>query len=154
MASNAMKISQLVARLQALQAIHGELDCALSLSQEGEVYAVDGLNVNVAVQLPWKTLPQPVLMFGLAMNVSGTVYTRSPGNVYQVTANDDGWNHNRFDAPLNEDVDIWRRGDVGADVGRRVGDDLWLVYNKSFGASDEHLVECVPAAILGWKPRG
>lgn len=153
MASNAMTISQLVARLEALKAIHGDVDCALSLSQEGEVYAVDGLNVNVAVNLPWKTLPQPVLMFGLSMDVTGAVITRSPGNVYQATSDASDWNHDRFMAPMNVDLDLWRRGDVGRDVGRRVGNDLWLVYNKSYGTADEHLVECVPAAILGWKER-
>lgn len=151
MPSNAMKISQLMVQLQGVIDQHGDLDCVLALTRDAEVYAIDGRNVNVAGGLAGRTLPSPVLMFGLSVLNDGTT-TQSAGTAYQVTASDDPWRYNRDDAPQDVDLDVWRRSGVVHDIGRRLGAD-WFVYNGSFGADDQHLVQIVPEGILAWMTR-
>ena len=144
MPSNAMKISQLVSFLQNELAAHGDIDCVLQVSEMGATCAVDGTNVNTAIQTVSGRMPAPALVFGISRDESGAL-SNTPGPQYLATA--DGlsdWNHDRDAAPEDTDVAVWRRF-KGADVGRRVGTQ-WFVYDD--GAS---LIECVPQGILGWR---
>jgi len=146
MPSNAMKISQLVTKLEEIAAAHGDLDVTLAVTRDREIYAIDGKNLNVAGGMGGRTLPAPVLMFGLSVSADGTV-TNAAGTAYQVTATSDEWTYNRFDAPESVDLDVWRRSGLVHDVGQRQGE-RWFVYNGG-----ETLIEIVPDAILAWKAR-
>lgn len=146
MPSNAMKISQLVTKLQTIAGEQGDLDCVLVLTGDREVYAVDGKNVNVGASVGNRQLPAPVLMFGLSLADNGQP-TTAAGAAYQVTASDDPWTYNRFDAPEGVDLDVWRRSGVVKDIGQRQGE-RWFVYNGG-----ETLIEIVADAILAWKAR-
>ena len=146
MPSNAMKISQLVTKLQTIAGEQGDLDCVLVLTGDREVYAVDGKNVNVGASVGNRQLPAPVLMFGLVLADNGQP-TTGAGAAYQVTASDDPWTYNRFDAPEGVDLDVWRRSGVVKDIGQRQGE-RWFVYNGG-----ETLIEIVADAILAWKAR-
>ncbi len=144
MPSNAMKISQFVQQLQALQAAHGDLDVVLALSRDTALVSVDGRNVNVAVNVPWQRLPQPAVVIGLWSDQFG-VMQPSPGQAYQVTADASDWDHDRDAAPSDKtELVVWKRY-LGQDRGYRDGD-KWYVYEGG-----ERPVEIIPAGILGWR---
>lgn len=149
MPSNAYKISQHIAHCQAFLDAHGDLDVVLVIPGANAVIAIDGRNVNVGVQALGQRMAAPALIIGQHQDAAGRT-TNLPGNVYQATASDDGWNHNRAEAPEGAVLDVWRRGKKGTrDKGWREGE-AWFVFD---GAADRPAkpVQIVPDAILGWK---
>ncbi len=146
MPSNTMKISQLIAHLQTELATHGDLDCILQVSELKASVAIDGRNINAAIDLPTgRKLPAPALVFGI-WQASPGVLTNSPGQEYQVT--DDGrgdWNHDRNAAPADKTpLIVWKRY-LGQDRGYREGD-KWFVYEHG-----PKPTEIIPDGILGWR---
>lgn len=143
MPSNAMKASQLVARLQTLIAEHGDLDCVLALTAEAKAVAVDGRNVSAQVRFPWGALPAPVFVFGMWIGETGAA-TTLPGQLYQVTASSDEWNYDRHQAPADKTpLKVWKRYG-GQDDGYRDGE-RWYVFEGG-----ERAIEIVPDGVLGW----
>lgn len=144
MPSNTMKISQLIARLQQEIETHGDLDVILSVSELGAAVAIDGRNVNVAIELPYGKLPQPALVFGLWKDAAGHVGS-SPGQAYQVTMiGGDTWVYDRAAAPEGLELEVWKRY-LGQDRGYREGA-RWFVYEGG-----ENSVEIIPEGILSWR---
>ena len=144
MPSNSMKISQFITLLQEIQRTHDDLDVVLSVTELGGVVAVDGRNVNVAMDLPNGKLAQPALVLGMWQNEIGQL-TSSPGQLYQHTADGrDDWNYNRDEAPLDTPLTVWKRY-MGQDTGVRTSDG-WFVHEG--GAK---LVQIIPAGILAWR---
>lgn len=144
MPSNAMKISQLIARLQADMAAHGDLDVVLCVTELGAAVAVDGRNVNVATELPVGRLPAPALVFGLWQDEQGRVRS-SPGQAYQATGDDGGWTYDRDAAPADLVLRVWKRYG-GEDRGYRDASGRWFVYEGG-----ERAVEIIPAGVLAWR---
>lgn len=144
MPSNAMKISQLIQQLQGLKDLHGDLDMVLSVSELGTAVAIDGRNVNVAIDLPYGKLPGPAVVMGLWQNERGQI-TSSPGQAYQVTDGETIWTHDRDAAPIDTPLIVWKRYS-GEDRGYRDAQDRWFVYEGG-----ERAIEIVPAGILGWR---
>lgn len=146
MPSNTMKISQLIRHLQSEQEAHGDIDCVLQVSELGAAVAIDGRNINVAIDLPGGKLSAPALVFGMWLNETGGL-TNSPGQQYQVT--EDGlsdWNHSRDEAPDLIEVRVWKRY-LGEDRGYRSAAD-WFVYEGG-----DKPVQIVPQGILGWRQK-
>ena len=93
MPSNAMKISQLVAHLQALQSQHGDLDCTLGLAADATLAAIDTRLIGVAIELPWQRLAHPVVVFG---NIRSARLIGQPAGVVGPHAE----HHHRMREPL------------------------------------------------------
>lgn len=149
MPSNTMKLSQMIARLQAELATHGDLDCVLALIGDSKCVALDGRNMIVAVELPWQKLPGPTLVFGMWAGADGRP-TNMPGQVYQATMSGGEWSYARDTAPEGELVDVHKRYG-GFDVGMTQGG-KWFVFE---GDVDRRRgpVEIVADGILAWRPR-
>lgn len=148
MPSNTMKISQLVRFLQAQQEAHGDLDCVLQVSELGATVALDGTNINALIDVPQGKLPQPALVFGIAV-IAGA-QRNEPGQAYQVTASGDtDWNHDRDAAPSDKTpLRVWKRfatNGLNEDRSYRDGD-AWFVYEQG-----QKPIQIVPAGILGWR---
>ena len=144
MPSNAMKISHLIQALEGLRGFHGDLDVVLALPGDSACVAIDGRNINVAVDLPWQKLPAPCLVIGMWQDQAGRL-TNMPGAKYEATADAGDWNYSRADAPEGETLDVWKRYG-GQGVGRREGD-RWFVDE----GDRRGMTEIVAAGILGWK---
>lgn len=144
MPSNAYKISRLILELQAKLADQGDLDCVLV--SQGEPVAIDGGNIIPTMTLPGGRLNAPVLAFGLTLD--GNVQTNMPGARYMVdSVDEDGWNHDLSAAPVDTDVDVWRRFFKG-DHGHCDADGRWFVY-----AGGDTAVECARQGIFAWRPK-
>lgn len=146
MPSNAMKISHVIQALEGMRAFHGDLDVVMVL--DGKLIALDERNINVAGEVGEQTLPQPVLVFGLARDEAGRM-RNNPGAVYVATADGGEWNYDRSAAPNGVDVRVWKRHG-GEDIGKREGEQ-WFVRE---GAEEwpARPVEIIPAGVLGWAP--
>ena len=146
MPSNAMKVSQLIERLQADLATHGDLDCVLCVTELGAAVALDGRNLNVAIELPVGKLPAPAMVFGLWMDEAGRLRS-SPGQAYQVAPDGEGapWSYDREAAPVGTELAVWKRY-LGLDRGYRDADGKWFVYEG--GAKP---VQIIPQGILAWR---
>lgn len=141
MPSNAMKMSQLVARLQKEIDTHGDLDVVMCAG--GAVVAIDGRNVNVAMELPTGKLPRPALVMGLWQNERGALQNM-PGQVYQHTPDADDWNYDRAQAPDGAALFVWKR--YGGEDAGRTENGKWYV--SEGGPS---MIEIVPEGILAWR---
>lgn len=149
MPSNACKLSQHIAHCQQLLAAHGDLDVILAYPAAKALIAIDGRNVNVAIDVQGRKLPAPAVVIGQHQDATGRI-TSMPGHAYQVTETSGEYNHDRDQAPEGVDLDVWRRGKVGTrDKGWREGE-RWFVFD---GATERPVkpVEITPDAILGWK---
>jgi hypothetical protein len=144
MPSNAMKISQLIRKLEEFRAVHGDLDVVLPVHELSAVVAVDGRNVTVATKVPWMTLPRPCVVIGLWVDERGALQ-QAPGAEYQVTPEEDGWIYDRSAAPRDVMLRLHRRY-AGDCEGMRKGEDVWMVKDHA-----GRMIECVPDAILGWR---
>lgn len=145
MPSNAMKASQLAARLQEEIATHGDLDCVFAA---GGVIAIDGRNVTVTTEIGQQKLPRPVIAIGVTTDERGR-RRASPGEVYVKTLTADEWNYDRAAAPADETpLIVWKRKPTGGspyDTGFRRGDD-WFVYEGG-----ERAWQIVPDGVLAWR---
>jgi hypothetical protein len=146
--SNAMKVSQLIRRLEQELETHGDLDVVLCVSELGGAVAVDGRNLNAALELPGgQKLPRPALVFGLWKDERGRLLSL-PGQAYQVSAvSEDGWNYNRDQAPLTVPLTLWKRYG-GQDDGHRNQNGKWFVTEGG-----QRPVEIVAEGILAWRAR-
>lgn len=147
MPSNALTVSQLIADLQTVLEQHGDLDCVLPVPVDNAIVAIDGRNINVAADLLGRSLPQPVLAFGMWRDEAGRL-RNTPGAKYETTGDDDGWFKDRAAMPEGQDVTVWKRYG-GQDIGRRVGEKYYV----REGAAEWPVrpVEIIPAGILRWR---
>lgn len=145
MPSNAMSSSQLRAKLEALEAEHGDLDVVLSLPGDGALIAIDGRNVNVGITFGLLTLPAPVIAFGQVRARSGAP-TNVPGERYAVDAVPGEWSNDLAAAPVGRTLDIWRRGKKGLDTGYKDEAGKWYAYEGG-----DRAWELVDGAVMRWK---
>ena len=144
MPSNAMKTSQLAARLAELAAEHDDLDCVFV---SGGIIAIDGRNITVTTEIGGQKLPRPVVAIGVTTDERGR-HRSTPGEVYQKTVTPDEWNYNRSEAPENTPLIVWKRKAVkgeARDRGYRQGEQ-WFVYEGG-----ERAWVIVSDGILGWR---
>lgn len=140
MPSNAMTISQLIPHLQDMLKQHGDLDVVVPSATDATVLAITKPNVTVVGSLPWAKLPSPVLTLGFEPR-KGAVEYQTDGS-----GAPNGWSYALMDAPLDIDVDVWKRHG-GQDIGRR-GERYWAVYEGGARAWD-----IVDGGVLAWKLR-
>lgn len=147
MPSNALKISQLVEMLNELMSLHGDIDCVMPVFYDSAVIALDTRNLNVSGELLGRSLPTPVLVFGMVRDEQGRV-RNMPGTAYEATADDGYWSYRRDDALEDTDLVVWKRHG-GQDIGKRVGD-RWFVRE---GAAEwpARPIEIIPAGIMAWR---
>jgi hypothetical protein len=141
MPSNAMKASQLAAKLAALIAEHDDLDCVFVA---GAILAIDGRNITVTNEIGGQKLPRPVIAIGVTTDERGR-HRSHPGEVYQKTVTPgDAWNYERAQAPEDTPLIVWKRKG-GEDRGYRQGE-RWFVYEGG-----ERAWEIVVDGVLGWR---
>lgn len=132
MASNALTISQLIERLQSIQAEAGDLDVVVPNQAADTVFAVQAPDVLPQAGLVWKALVRPVL----AIQPSNA-YSALPGPA-------DGWRYDLAAAPEGVTVRVLKRIG-GEDTGQRHGD-VWSVFEGG-----ERAWEIAPGGILAWR---
>lgn len=145
MPSNALKISQLVERLNDIKAVHGDLDVVLALPRAAELLAVDGENMGVAVSFPWGRVPGPVLAFGVWSDPNEKAALALPGKPYQYTETIEGFTFDRHSAPAGVELILWTRNSSEL-LGKREGEDRWFVADEA-----GRWIEYVPRGVLGWR---
>ena len=153
MPSNAMKISQLVAHLQALQTQHGDLDCTLGLAADSTLAAIDMRLIGVAIELPWQRLAHPVVVFGMWTDNAGRLTNKAGAAYVAEHAAGTDWNYSRDAAPFHADgqepvmLEVWRRDLKHArDRGYRDAAGCWYVFEGG-----RRPLEIVPAGVLAWR---
>ena len=108
MPSNALKISQMVDRLTELMSLHGDIDCVVPSFYDSAVIALDTRNLNVTGELLGRTLPTPVLVFGMVRDEQGRP-RNMPGTKYEATADDGLWCFRRDHVLEVPGLVVWRR---------------------------------------------
>lgn len=133
MASNAMKISQLIVTLQGVMDKYGDLDVVVPYQALDSVKAVQHMTVVPQAGFPFRSLIRPVLSI-------------EPTDEYQATPEETGgWSYDLAAAPEGQTLRIMKRRG-GEDTGVRRGE-AWSAYEGGARAW-----ELAPGGVLAWRP--
>lgn len=133
MASNAMKISQLMLTLKGIYEKHGDLDVVVPFQALDSVRAVQHVSVTPQASYPFRALIRPVLSI-------------EPTDEYAATPEETGgWSYDLASAPEGEDVAVMKRRG-GEDTGFRQGD-AWSVYEGGARAWP-----VAAGGVMAWRP--